>query len=172
MAARNPASFTTWIDETLLEPGNSILAATPDSVLNDQVYCLDAPRLIVATTCSFVTSTDAALTNKFIFYVKNKDMCDVDTVTNDEITCDVYFQAYCTDVNTSGQVRFTSSSAVANTTATAAVPLGTTTATWFQTDTMNIKTNDNEDTIVCSMNRTAGSGDVRLLAFSIMAQGT
>jgi hypothetical protein len=141
MAARNPTSFTAWIDETLLESGEPILAATPDQVLNDatpdqvlndQVFLLDMEHLVSTCSAFYYVETAAAFTEQFRFYVKNKDKCDVDHVTNNEIACEVYAYVWCSDGTTAGEFRFDSNGAVANTTATGVIPAGTTSATWIQ----------------------------------------
>ena len=172
MAARNPTSFTQWVDDAKFESGKDIAAAEYVNVLDDQVFCLDKQRMI-STTGTFgfgLTSQDAAPTTKVVFYVMCKDMCDVDSVTNDEIECDVYALVR-SEAATAGTVSFTSGLAAANATATVTVPVATLFDTWIAGgDTMNIKTNGNEDDITVQMERTAGTGTVYVWAWLIVAK--
>ena len=174
MAARNPSSYTTWIDERVLEPSKPILSSTVDAVLDDQEYILDQPVLIVsyAGYMKIETAGSGSFVTNDKLYVKNKDMCDVSGITNNEIECDVYAYAVCNDSLVTGEIRLTST-ATSNSTSTITVPAGAS-PTWIQGDTMNIKTNDVEDQITIDMRITNTNtiDEVVLLSLAIIAKET
>lgn len=166
MAARNPSAYSSWIDESKLEPGQPILAATPDAVLNDQEYVLDQPVVVMSWCGPVLRVVGTGWTAVNYLYVRNKDMCDVAGVTNNEIACDVYVR-----LMGDGSVRLTSTNATANTTASAA-HVGVASRDWVQCDTINIPADGTEDEILIELNLTEGETYLELDGILILAQET
>jgi hypothetical protein len=61
MAARSPSSFNQYNDETALYPRQEIITTVPSAVADDQQFCLEVERLLLADVFPPYSSTAAAL---------------------------------------------------------------------------------------------------------------
>lgn len=168
MAGHNPTTWHKWIDEMALVTGKPVTEVVPTDIAEDQVYCLDCEHLTASMMFAQIGGTAASATMVRTFYVKSIDMCDVDTVTNDEFEHAGFVFAWNSDGATTGNVLL-KSSATASGTATFAVGAGDTTPAWMGPETFNVKTNDTEDPIELQIQRTAGSGRIYVAGIGIFA---
>lgn len=172
MSVRNPTTYNQFVDEAEIERREQITTTVPSEVTDDQVYVLDQRELVVSH-CG--PSAEYGGTNNGFtvgeFMLDSKDMCDVASVSNNEIPHSVQVYGRVSSGGTTGTVTVTS--LLASGTATATVTLNSTTAAWVKAAaTMNIKTNANEDTISTSIARTGGAGFVCVYGISIVADET
>jgi len=170
MAVRNPIAYHNWLDEDALASGKPILAETPDYILNDQVFALDQQALIMSVGGTQIFEPiGAGWVTLSTFHVKNKDMCDVASVTNDEILCDFYALGNA-GATATGEARLTSTATASNT-AVCAFPGGG--AGWVKSaSSFNVKTNDIEDTITLELRKVSGAGIIYIYSLAIVALQT
>ncbi len=165
MSVRDPTAFNTFVDIDTLKTGESILTTAPSQIVDDQMFILDRGEMIVAAFDTYYATNSAAFVDMFTIYFDSKDMCDVDGVTDNEIAHSVFFYGY-TDA-AQGEVRLTST-ASSNNTSTATL---TNTVQWVQGDSINIKTNGNEETATVAIRVTTAT-QVYLFGIAIFADET
>jgi endonuclease YncB( thermonuclease family) len=78
MSTRNPASWTTFNDESKVLSRQRIITTVPTAVANDQVFCLDAPQMFLSSSFVPWDTDDTGGYRQVGIYVANtKRMCDV-----------------------------------------------------------------------------------------------
>ena len=75
MTARNPTSFTEWIQERNMLEGDKILQTDPNATFNDQVFCLDSEQQIVSDAFAPVRVTATSYQEINRYHVRGKDGC-------------------------------------------------------------------------------------------------
>jgi hypothetical protein len=71
MAARSPSSFNQYNDETVLYPRQEIITTVPSAVVDDQQFCLEVERLMLADVYPPFSTTAAVLTPASGIYYLN-----------------------------------------------------------------------------------------------------
>jgi hypothetical protein len=162
MSARNPTDFNAFVDMSQLRGGEKVTTTSPSSVVDDQMFILDKAEMVICAPGLFYSETvTGSWVQQTIFYVDCKDMCGVDGVTNNEIECSVFAQAWCDGGD--GKIRITSG-AVANndiniTNVGSVVPSDY--PLFESVGTLNLKTNGTENTITVYLQ--AGAADTTFL---------
>jgi len=172
MAARNPTTFNQWLEIQDLIAGEAINITTPDAALDDHAYALDCEMLIGSHVFHPISSTATSYATLITLNIKSKDMCDVASVTNDEIAHEWCVLAWVSD----GATRFTArlDSALASASSTGDIIVdgaaGATTPGWLGFAQLHIKTNENVDTLTIQVERSAGSGTLYLGGYGIFSE--
>jgi hypothetical protein len=180
MALYNPSTFTTYVNDGAMRPGNQIITTQPSNVASDQLFVLDAPALVVTHNFVVFSSVAAAYETIATYLCDAKDMCGDPTTglanydqANNEIVADFY--AYCAVSNgtTRGTIRLSSTaSASSNGDVSVDGGAGGTTWAWRGPAQMRIKTNNNEETLTLKIQRDAGAGDVYIAGIALQASIT
>ena len=174
MSVRNPTTFNLFVDESTVEPGDTIATTTPSAVADDQIFFLDKESLIMSHFFYPIEVGSQAAVSAWkdmrIWILESKDMCDEAGVTNDEISHYLQIYASITGGATS-EVRLVSSLATASGTATCTVASAT--GAWVAgAAAMNIKTNANEDTLTMSVRGTVWTGITYVYGIALYAGET
>lgn len=179
MATRNPTAFTKWIEHHRLRPGKLVLTNELDQIFDDQEFTLDAPALLISAF-PLLETTSTSYQTCGIYKIDAKDMCDVAaggggySLANNLFQCTFYVQVTMPNAGSSlATVRVTTGAASGNQTTTSFSP-GSSPDTAWVTGTVNVQTNDNEDTVTLEVKaEAAASGDeVFVSAFSLYAPTT
>lgn len=179
MAARNPTSWTQYVDHRLFYGGKKILEAELDKAYNDQVYTLDAEQLAISDCWhrTAITSTDAfpatagdtAAQLVRRWYFMGKDLCDVDGYTASEgFPYSIYVLAWVTGGATF-ELRATSGAAASNQDTESST---VSTATWIEMDDIYCRTNNTEEYLVLEGRISSGSGTLYVAGLALYANET
>jgi hypothetical protein len=158
MAVRNPSAFNLWTDVGVARAGREIMITEYNKAINDQVWTLDAPYLVMSDV--FFTQTNTGASRTIAQYkFQAKDMCDEAAYSSGSLTA--YFRAYvCSSGGTTTGTVIATSDGV-DTTSTVNITAAMTTPQWVAgTDTLDLKTNGDQTTITVALTRGGGAGTV------------
>ena len=161
MAVRNPTDFTRYIDESAFEFDDIIAATEPTKIYDDQVMALDAPMMLISDAF-FTRRTDDSTAFGGVgagyvvaeYVLDSKDMCGSTGVTANAITHYCFAYCWCENAADTVEVRFSSAYSGASVT----VSRNSTSAGWTAAGSLQIGTNNNEDTITVEMRGDDASG--------------
>ena len=91
MTARNPTTFTNFIEERNMLEGEKILQTDPDATFNDQVMCLDSEQQVVSDSFLPVRVTSTSYQEIARYHVRGKDTCTNSTTnTSHQVTARIF----------------------------------------------------------------------------------
>lgn len=152
MAARNPSSFTKWLDEEALQQGKRIILTSPDQTIDDIEYCLDAGSLILADCFPVIGENGASFVDVIRYHLPAiTDLCDVSSPASN-LTCQLYFRMWV-ESGVTGNVRVQGGSGTYSETIT-----GTTAGAWVKaSSTYNIPTHDSQVDLTIGIRAASGA---------------
>lgn len=77
MSARTLAPWQLWLDEEALQPSEKIVVTSPNQVINDLEYCLDAGQLVLSDVFARVEVAGDITTTIRTYSMYTKDYADV-----------------------------------------------------------------------------------------------
>jgi len=165
MSVRNPTDFNTYNDLSVYGLGKPILQATPNAVVDDQHFILDAPQLILSHCWAPVAETSISYVTHMRFTFVAKHMCG-DSATENHT---VVFYAYKSGAG-AGKINFLEDpdgAANAN-----VVDVSNTSAAWVGSGGVTLATDGSTVTADVQIRSTDGATSVVLLGIALYAPTT
>jgi hypothetical protein len=154
MAARNPSTWTAWIDDTAILDGSPIVETGPDDILDDSQYILDAEQMAISDDFRLFETTSATWVEVRRYHLKLKDICGSGAAT---INAKFSVRVWTSAGGTLGNARVVTNSD-SQTTGT----FSQTSPTWEALTTVTVATDDTQDDVIVSLIRDSGAGTIYL----------
>ncbi len=158
MSARTPSDYNQYNDESPISAGGKIIAGFASDVVDDQVFVLDQPELIISDNFSPVEFSGTSATELRRYLLEGKDACD-DAAT---VTAKIYFYAYGTASPTYGLYCGTSAGSYG-----AAFVVGA--LGWYGPLDIVMATNGNLETLIISAQKTSGTNQLVLMGIAVVS---
>lgn len=167
MSARNPTAFATWVDQTAFVPGRIVRSFEVEQVVEDQLYVLDAPQLLISDhfVARRVTTASPTYAEVGRYRLHATDKCNVDGA---DVVCIAYVYAWSDGTGVS-TIRATASDSTD--TRTHSLLATDTTPQWYEMGTIDLSPDGTLEQILLEATITAGTA-IFVGGFALIAEET